>query len=391
MSNTADIIIKEQTITVTPQNVQGLVKYKEGGYAVIFEDGTSLSISKADYDAIKALDYSQGGGGAGGGIQSSTINNMEFDGDKTLTINGTPFEGGGDVPADLVEKVDDHQSVLYGNGGGEGGYNYTSIDPMGDWDKTYEITSHVMEVGAVCQDEDWLRMFDGPDVKRNFVFCDLSQIPDGQSFYGINLKDTNTEWTEDVYIVVKENGEPFNYDTIRYTAPDGTQRTYRLDWQAQYLMTIYNIYNHVFQSNDESAINVPSGGKGLIARVDELESKPSSPLEYDGESIKANDGSIVCGHLQYTDEDRHIESVKSGEGEIKVYEDFYENTTALKFNNRDVIKLNNGDNQIEVFGNPIAGGGSSMVYDPSTGILSGAKTTDGAPYDFEVGTITITI
>lgn len=94
MSNTVDIIIKEQTITVTPQNVQGLVRYAEGGYAVIFEDGTSLSITEDNYNAIKALNYSGGGGGEGG-IQSSTINNMEFDGDKTLTINGTPFEGGG--------------------------------------------------------------------------------------------------------------------------------------------------------------------------------------------------------------------------------------------------------------------------------------------------------
>lgn len=95
MANSVDITVKGQIITVVPQNVQCLVKYPDSTYAVVFEDGTSLSISKADYGKVKALDYSQGGGQGGGGIQSSTISNMEFDGNKTLTINGTPFAGGG--------------------------------------------------------------------------------------------------------------------------------------------------------------------------------------------------------------------------------------------------------------------------------------------------------
>lgn len=95
MANSVDITVKGQVITIVPQNVQCLVAYPDNTYAVVFEDGTSLSISKADYDAIKDLDYSQGGGGQGGG------SNMMYDpstgilsGAKTVDGEDYNFEVG---------------------------------------------------------------------------------------------------------------------------------------------------------------------------------------------------------------------------------------------------------------------------------------------------------
>lgn len=390
--NTADIIINEQTITVTPQNVQGLVKYAEGGYAVIFEDGTSLSISQSDYNKIKALDYSQGGGGAGGGIQSSTINNMEFDGDKTLTINGTPFEGGGgDVPADLVEKVEDHQTVLYGNGGGEGGYDYTCLDPNADFAKTYDVQSHVMEVGAVCQDANWLSRFDGPDVKCNFIFCDLSQIQ-GTQYYGVNLQDTNSEWTGEFYVVVKENVGTYNFDTIKFVDINGNQHACRLSFQSEKLMVISDTSSDVFSTNDESKINLPSGGdKGLIDRVSDLENKPAIPLKYNDGNIYDNEGNVVCGTYDDDQSERKINGVKSGNGTIEITEDRLTDNKTLTIGGMEVAKANPYSKAVSVFGVDVAGGGSNMVYNTATGKLSGAKDQNGNDVEFEVGSITITI
>lgn len=86
------------TYSVNTQNVTYIAKFDEQTQTFqVFIDGydNAFTITEAKYQEFLSADYSGGGGGGQGGIQSNTIQRMEFDGDKTLTINNIPFEGGG--------------------------------------------------------------------------------------------------------------------------------------------------------------------------------------------------------------------------------------------------------------------------------------------------------
>lgn len=77
------------TYSVNTQNVTSIVKFtNEPTTYQVFVDGydNAFIITEDKYQEFLNADYS-GGGGAGGGIQSSTIQRMEYDGEN-LNING---------------------------------------------------------------------------------------------------------------------------------------------------------------------------------------------------------------------------------------------------------------------------------------------------------------
>lgn len=104
MANTTNITLDGQVLTINPLQVSYLVQYQDGNQAVVLTSGKKEYVTFDEFHNLEELNYSAGGGGGGGltpeqeakldkAIPSDSISTMEVNGD-TLTINGTPFEGG---------------------------------------------------------------------------------------------------------------------------------------------------------------------------------------------------------------------------------------------------------------------------------------------------------